>query len=134
MAMVVLGLVVSSMMGVLGTVSQQATFSEDTARASFLAQSKLEQARLASFNANYQAQNGDILPSAGTGPAYRYYLYSGNSVCNASALCAGVSNDVCWPQYANVNSPQDYQCIKVLVTRRDGTGGRAGLESVRIRE
>jgi type II secretory pathway pseudopilin PulG len=41
-AMVILGIAVTAMMGALGTVSRNATFSEDTARLSFFSESLME--------------------------------------------------------------------------------------------
>ena len=51
-AMVILGLAVTAMMGALGTVSRNATFSEDTARLSFFTESLMEDVMAKKFDNN----------------------------------------------------------------------------------
>jgi len=122
MVIVILGLVVATMMGILSQVSRNARVAEDIAKASFLAQSKMEMMVGRTFNAANYTESGDV--SFGN-VVYNYTILSGNNVCTGM-----------WPQYAsgNITNSALYECIRVTAGRKDGSSANVVLSGLKMQE
>jgi len=106
-AMVILGLAVTAMMGVLGTVSRNAVFSEDTARLSFSVESLMEDIMGKQFDQNSNTANAGTWSQLGVDGgknSANYMTFTDiDDYCTNSAVCGNVCTNanVIYPLYPN---------------------------------